>query len=792
MPNNFLSSCAIIGIKAWLHNKNVNLISSGIYFGTRSDRKILATKLTAGICYRCANDLQSMNVETWSTMESIKSLNYHPVPAVRTSKVKQTNGMQKLYTKIINKIEDLPPKLQTKLHSTPQTCSLVRNSPVNRPVTKVKRPNSPVIKRPESAGGKNDSMILSDDDEFYSKLTFDDSEQSLEDEIFEELEKVAHDEAKLNAAIQNFDRILFEYNDKKKKELKAVEAKRDEKPSAIPKPLQKSKTCSIIESKCILKKQDEKKKSVPKKVEKPLNVENFGSITSANYYQVTKSLWNLQDFDEFAKSAKQKTQLGPRKSEGSVPSKMCRAKSVWDMTPTTATPPQRPSYSRQSSISKIPIKSSKLSSSMMQLNASNSTLNLSYSSPSPRLSNKSSSVYASALSLTSSIQTPAKVSSIRRSSLCLTSRKPESPSPKSISKYSETKKSIQRRNMISSTNSINKMSISIAPSRASPLKSAKSEMSINGRFTQQQQSKQKFGAVDLVQPNRLAATKVKRDNESLLDKCLVKGQELLKKAEELNEVNRVHDKAKIFVVAADVRKRDYIAKHQPASLPLSSTKDSSTVSMNTKSSSANVNSIKNHHNVTNETLLNVNAITNHCTVDNQTGNHQQRQIESEKTSKPVFHSTARTTEIITNVDVSQSPTLESCEIIPVVLDDANKRSVSIEKAADVGDTKDYSSDCSDDSGHISNENEDLTLKMDLKKPTPRKISEELLEIFEQKKISPVKAKVIELNQVNLIKTSMEIYPTLNKTCKSEVTFFINKYWGFRTHSLWRDLIVMTF
>lgn len=709
-------------------------------------------------------------------MESIKSLNYHPVPAVRTSKLKQTNGMQKLYTKIINKIEDLPPKLQTKLQSKPQACSLVRSSPVNRPVTKVKRPNSPVMQRPQSAGGKNNSMILSDDDEFYSKLTFDDSEQSLEDEIFEELEKVSHDEAKLNAAIQNFDRILFEYNDKKTKEQKTVEAKRDEKPSAIPKPLQKSKTCSIIESKCILKKQDEKKKIVPKKVEKPLNVENFGAITSANYFQVTKSLWNLQDFDEFAKSAKQKTKLGMRKSEGSVPSKMCRAKSVWDMTPSTATPSQRPSYSRQSSISKIPIKSSKLSSSMMQLNASNSTLNLSYSSQSPRLANNSSSVYASAISLTSVNQTPAKVSSIRRSSLCLTSRKTESSSPKSISKYAETKTSIQRRNMISSTNSINKMSISIAPSKAaasSPLKSAKSEMSINGRFTQQQQSKQKFGSTDLVQVNRNSAMKVKRDNESLLDKCLVKGQELLKKAEEFNDVDRVHDKTKIAVVAADVRKRDYIAKHQPASLPLSPTKDSSIVSMNTKSSSTNGNSIKTHHNVTNETLLNVNAITNHCTVDNQTGNHQQRQIESEKTSKPVSQSTARTTEIVTVVDVSQSPTLESCEIIPVVLDDADQRSVSIEKVADVGYTKDYSSDCSDDSGHISNENEDLTLKMDLKKP--RKISEELLEIFEQKKISPVKAKVIELNQVNLIKTSMEIYPTLNKTCKSEVTFFINKY-----------------
>lgn len=659
-------------------------------------------------------------------MEAIKSAKYHPVPAVRSSKVKQTSGMQKLYTKIIGKIEDLP---HTK--SKPVVCNLVRGSPVNRPIAKLKRPTSP-------KKDLKDSMILSDDDDFYAKLTFDESEQSLEDEIFEELEKVAHDEVKLNAALQNFDRILLEYNDKKAREVKVAEAKREEKPSAIPKPLQKSKTCSIIESKCILKKQDEKKKNAPPKVEKPLSVDNFSSITSANYYQVTKSLWNLQDFDDFAKSSK-KTQLSLRKSDGAEPSScrslLPRAKSVWDMTP-------RPSYSRQSSISKIPIKSSKMSTSMMQLNASNGALNSSICSPVPRLSK--SSVYASSMSLT----TPSK---LRRSSLVSSGRK----SIEGSSKYAETKASLQRRNMMmSSTNSINRMSISIAPSKASSLmKSAKSEMSIHGRFA--------LKAIDRSRQQKVEPTKAKRDiaGDSLLDKCLVKGQELLRKAEEFNDASQGDDKAKI----ADARKRDYIAKHQPPTKASSSS--SSVVSMNMKSGSAS--SIRNHHKDTNETLLNVNAITNHCTVDNQTGNHQQkRQIESEKTPKPVSLSTsARIVTVGATIldELSPStPTLESCEIIPVVLDGK--------------DTKDYSSDCSDDSGHISNENEDLTTKMNAKKP--RKISEELLEIFEKKaqhKVSSSKAKVIELNQVNLIKTSLEIYPTLNKTCKSEVTFFINKY-----------------
>jgi hypothetical protein len=327
--------------------------------------------------------------------------------------------------------------------------------------------------------------------------------------------------------------------------------------------------------------------------------------------------------------------------------------------------------------------------------------------------------------------------------------------------------------MISSTNSINKMSISIAASKPQPsMKSAKSEMSIHGKFAmkgierQQLHARQKVGIAD---PNLPSKVKMRRDGDSLLDKCLVKGQELLRKAEELNENNtsRVHEKAK-SVVSVDGRKRDYIAKHSPAAAAAATvpmTKASPVVSMNTKWSSATANSTKPHRtDVPNETL-NVNAITNHCTVDNQTGNHQQRQTESEKSSKPVSQSTTRTTvttKIITVADISPSPTLESCEIIPVVLD-----------AAPIDIPKDYSSDCSDDSGHISNENEDLVLKMDLKKP--RKISEDLLEIFEQKKISTAKAKVIELNHVNMIKTSLEIYPTLNKTCKSEVKFFINKY-----------------
>jgi hypothetical protein len=741
-------------------------------------------------------------------MEALKS-NY-PVPAVRKHKLKQMNGVQKLCTNILQKIEDLPPKLNNKVHKSLGS-NLTRNSPGNRPVAKVKKPTSPVIKRVQETT-KNDSVILSDDDDFYSKLTFDEAEQSLEDEIFEELEKVAHDEAKLNAAIQNFDKILNEYSERKVKDLMTIKKpeiipRKEEKPSAIPKPLQKSKTCSIIESKCILKKQEQMKtvnKEKPQKVDKPIKVENIETIPSANYYQLTKSLWNLQEFENFAKSAQdtqRKIQLGPRKSEGAltmenVKSTLPKAKSVWEIASTpNATSTPRPVYSRQSSISKIPIKSSKLSTSMMQLNSSSTTIsthsngcalgNSSYSSYANTPSRlKKSSVYASTLGLSTSNNQSQKlaITAPRRSSLG-----PSSKSATTISNYSETKASLQRRNLMSSSNSLNKMSIPIAVgNKSTRLSPAKSEMSIHSKFAIKAAHKQPQNKCDQNQQNRINFAKVKRnDADILLEKCLVKGQELLRKAEEFNDTKNVivYDNKTTApsstiknAMFGYVKKRDYIAKQQNVSL----TKESSAsdVSMNMKMSSVNANEIKTSYNHNdNRKMLdktNVNAITNRC---NMGGNdHQSEETVSE--SSPVR--TTVTTKVVT---VTEAPsivpiinekvlasTLEStCEVIPVVLD-----AVESEELSDK--IKDYNSDCSDDSGHISNENEEIGMTMDVNKP--RKISEDLLEIFEKKTTLPLvtsKAKVIELNHVNLIKSSLDIYPTLNKTCKSEVKFYINKY-----------------
>ncbi|EDW84216.1 uncharacterized protein Dwil_GK14015 [Drosophila willistoni] len=56
------------------------------------------------------------------------------------------------------------------------------------------------------------SYVDSDDDlESQLSLSLNLAQQSLEDEIFAELEKVAHDESKLNEVLQSFDQILSEY-----------------------------------------------------------------------------------------------------------------------------------------------------------------------------------------------------------------------------------------------------------------------------------------------------------------------------------------------------------------------------------------------------------------------------------------------------------------------------------------------------------------------------------------------------------------------------------------------------
>lgn len=165
-------------------------------------------------------------------------------------------GMSKFYTKIRTKIED---KIPSKL---------TRSSPPK--VMKVEMPAFAAI----STDPNGCSAFVDSDEECRLALT--DSNISLEDEIFEELEKASHDENRWNAILKKFDKLTEDCV------LLPVEEPKPVKPKPPPL-LQKSKTCSIIESKCILKKST----SIP-----------CDSLIEA------KSLWSLQDFENFARAGK--------------------------------------------------------------------------------------------------------------------------------------------------------------------------------------------------------------------------------------------------------------------------------------------------------------------------------------------------------------------------------------------------------------------------------------------------------------------------------------------------------
>lgn len=168
-------------------------------------------------------------------------------------------GMSKFYTKIRTKIED---KIPSKLTKSPPK------------IMKVEMPAFAAV----STDPNGCSAYVDSDEECRLALT--DSNISLEDEIFEELEKASHDETRWNAVLKKFDKLA--------EDCVIVE---EPKPVVEPKPvkpkpvLQKSKTCSIIESKCILKKS------------------TCESLIEA------KSLWSLHDFENFAKAGKKGSHL---------------------------------------------------------------------------------------------------------------------------------------------------------------------------------------------------------------------------------------------------------------------------------------------------------------------------------------------------------------------------------------------------------------------------------------------------------------------------------------------------
>ncbi|XP_065370496.1 uncharacterized protein LOC135962470 [Calliphora vicina] len=158
-------------------------------------------------------------------------------------------GVGNICSKIRHKIEDnLTPKISGKLYKTGKhSKSLTALSSIGASTGKYTLTNknsigaettsteSRKVKLKPKAGDGSDkqnpyaecyntskdtsyfaaSSLLSyvDSDEDEAQLSLNIAKTSLEDEIFEELEKAAHDEHKLNAVLKTFDKIIFDYND---------------------------------------------------------------------------------------------------------------------------------------------------------------------------------------------------------------------------------------------------------------------------------------------------------------------------------------------------------------------------------------------------------------------------------------------------------------------------------------------------------------------------------------------------------------------------------------------------
>lgn len=130
---------------------------------------------------------------------------------------------KKFFSSIRHKIEDnLTPKLSGKLYykGSKHTRSMSALSLVDNGGCVVGKYTPKPIATPSEAPASSPLMTLSSssvcsyvdsDDEGQMSLSLNLTQQSLEDEIFAELEKVAHDESKLNEVLQSFDQILQEY-----------------------------------------------------------------------------------------------------------------------------------------------------------------------------------------------------------------------------------------------------------------------------------------------------------------------------------------------------------------------------------------------------------------------------------------------------------------------------------------------------------------------------------------------------------------------------------------------------
>lgn len=511
-----------------------------------------------------------------------------------------TKGVQKFYTKIRHKIEDLPPKITAKLQknlkqSSSSSSGLTSSSPNGKftnlsntsskskssknqlqqklvtksvqtsPIKDNRKSHTTSTQHKDMTKSlpnttKNDSIyediqvvssnpngsasIVYVDSDEECRLSLNDSKISLEDEIFEELEKVAHDEAKLNAVLKNFDKILTDFSslqppskqsNSSVKQPKSMDYKshnvslspevvgNDSSSASIsaaspPKKLQKSKTCSIIESRCILK----------KTVSDPRD--DLGKLTinlqKSNNFNTTKSLWNLKDFEEFAKSGRKLEKIengklpvytGLNKSLGSAISAKrspptntsspkitsTRSKSVWDVSGST----QSISATGRS---KIPIMKSSSILSLSLSSRSNSFCDVQQKIRSP----PSVSKMVKNINDKSPTTTPMKMFN------SVTSSTPKLPVSSTTA--------VKRRNLssaVSTPHSLNRIGTpKVSPVAKSTIKPASSEVSLKKI------------------PSRVSPLRKQQSSDVLLDKCLEKGHEILRKVEAIGSVRTKIDR----------------------------------------------------------------------------------------------------------------------------------------------------------------------------------------------------------------------------------------------------------
>uniref|UniRef100_A0A6P4ERB5 Uncharacterized protein LOC108044638 n=1 Tax=Drosophila rhopaloa TaxID=1041015 RepID=A0A6P4ERB5_DRORH len=142
-------------------------------------------------------------------------------PATPTAPKHGLGAGKKFFSQIRHKIEDnLTPKLSGKLYykgskhtrSMSALCT-VDGGCVGGKYTPKAVPTSPVPLQSQIPSQMTSSVCsyVDSDEESHLSLSLSLAQQSLEDEIFAELEKVAHDESKLNEVLQSFDHILNEY-----------------------------------------------------------------------------------------------------------------------------------------------------------------------------------------------------------------------------------------------------------------------------------------------------------------------------------------------------------------------------------------------------------------------------------------------------------------------------------------------------------------------------------------------------------------------------------------------------